>query len=194
MPPGTLFALPRLAVGLLITAAVLESCAFFRLARSAKIKNPTFAYASHRFIGASDRQADMQVTLSSFNPNAIGLKNVTVDYELFYEGNRFLNGADIALELKPMDTTRIVIPASVVYREILAVAGPAAQGLLRNRKSIPVRVDAVISGKPTLYNDVEEGALFQFSLKVSRTVEVPIPEDAEDKAKKAVRGALKKLF
>jgi hypothetical protein len=194
MPPKTPLALPRLALGLLIAAAVLESCAFFRLARSSKIKNPTFAYASHRFIGASDRQADMQVTLSSFNPNAIGLKNVTVDYELFYEGNRFLNGADIALELKPMDTTRIVIPASVVYREILAVAGPAAQGLLRNRKSIPVRIDAVLSGNPTLYNEVEEGSLFQFSLKVSRTVDVPIPEDAEGQAKKAVRGALKKFF
>lgn len=194
MPPKTPFALPRLALVLLMAAAVLESCAFFRLARSSKIKNPTFAYASHRFLGASDRQADMQVTLSSFNPNSIGLKNVTVDYELFYEGNRFLNGADIALELKPMDTTRIVIPASVVYREILAVAGPAAQGLLRNRKSIPVRVDAVLTGNPTLYNEVEEGSLFRFSLKVSRTVDVPIPEDAEDKAKKAVRGALKRMF
>lgn len=182
------------ALGLLIAASVLESCAFFRLARSEKIKNPTFAYASHRFIGASDRQADMQVTLSSFNPNAIGLKNVSVDYELFYEGKRFLNGADIALDLKPMDTTRIVIPASVVYREILAVAGPAAQGLLRNRKSIPMRVDAVLSGKPTLYNEVEEGALFRFSLKVSRTVEVPIPEDAENQGKKAVRDALKRVF
>lgn len=93
-----------------------------------------------------------------------------------------------------MDTTRIVIPASVVYREILEVAGPAAQGLLRNRKSIPVHVDTVLSGNPTLYNDVEEGALFQFSLKVSRTVDAPIPKDAEDKAKKAVRGALKKIF
>ena len=194
MPSKTPLALPRLALGLLIAAAVLESCAFFRLARSAKIKNPTFAYASHRFIGASDRQADMQVTLSSFNPNAIGLKNVTVDYELFYEGHRFLNGADIALELKPMDTTRIVIPASIVYREIFEVAGPAAQGLLRNRKSIPVRIDAVISGKPTLYNEVEEGALFHFSLKVSRTVDVPIPKDAEKNAEKAVRGALKRMF
>lgn len=194
MPPKTPFALLRLALGLLMAAAVLESCAFFRLARSSKIKNPTFAYASHRFLGASDSQADMQVTLSSFNPNSIGLKNVTVDYELFYEGKRFLNGADIALELKPMDTTRIVIPASVVYREILAVAGPAAQGLLRNRKSIPVRVDAVLTGNPTLYNEVEEGSLFRFSLKVSRTVDVPIPEDAEEKAEKAVRGALKKFF
>jgi hypothetical protein len=179
---------------LLLAALSLSCCTFLRLVRSTKIKNPSFEYVTTRFIGASDRQSDLQFVLSSFNPNAIGLKNVSVSYELFYEDKRFLNGGDIAVELKPKDTTRIVIPAAVVYDEVIAVAGPVAQGLILNHKSIPIRVDAVISGKPTVYNEVEEGSLFSFSLKVSRKVDVPIPEDTMDKAKKAVRGALKRIF
>ncbi|MDB5050465.1 MAG: hypothetical protein JWO30_3536 [Fibrobacteres bacterium] len=184
----------RKSLAITLTALALSGCAFFRIVRSTKIKTPSFSYVACRFLGASDRQTDLEFTLASFNPNTIGLKNVSVSYELFYEDKRFLNGGDIAVELKPGDTTRIVVPASVVYREIFAVAGPVAQRLLLNRKTIPVRIDAVISGKPTVYNEVEEGALFQFSLKVSRTEEVPIPEDSADKAKRAVKGALRKLF
>jgi hypothetical protein len=183
-----------LSGAVLAVSLLLPACTFLRMVRSTKIKHPSFEYVTTRFLGADDRQSNLEIVLSSFNPNAIGLKNVTVDYELFYDDKRFLNGGDIALLLPPNDTARIVVPAAVVYREVLAVAGPAAQGLLLNRKSIPIRVDAVISGKPTVYNEVEEGALFSFSLKVSRKVDVPIPEDSEEKAKRAVRGALKKLF
>jgi hypothetical protein len=187
-------AMPRKTVFLIFAALALSSCAFLRMVRESKLEKPSFSYVACRFLGASDRQADLEFTFSSFNPNAIGLKNITVDYELFYEGKRFLNGGDIALNLKPKDTTRIVIPAAVVYREVFEVAGPAAQRILLNRKSIPVRIDAVITGNPTVYNEIEEGALFRFSLKVSRTEEVPIPEDSVDKAKRAVKNALKKMF
>jgi hypothetical protein len=173
---------------------LLPACAFLRMVRASKLKNPSFDYVTTRFIGADDSRSNLEIVLCSVNPNAIGLKNVTVSYELFYEDQRFLSGGDIALLLPPKDTARIVVPAAVVYREVLAVAGPAAQGLLLNHKSIPIRVDAVIAGKPTVYNEAEEGALFSFSLKVSRKVDVPIPEDTVDKAKRAVRGALKKLF
>jgi hypothetical protein len=186
--------LSLMLAALTLAALALSSCAFFRIVRSTKIKTPSFSYVACRFLGASDRQANLEFALASFNPNSIGLKNVTVAYELFYEDKRFLHGGDIALDLKPLDTTRILIPASVVYREVFAAAGPVAQRLLLNRKSIPVRIDAVISGKPTVYNEVEEGALFQFSLKVSRTEEIPIPEDSVDKAARAVKAGLRKMF
>ncbi len=194
--PRKSLAAPILVLAMLAAAMALvfSSCTFFRLVRSTKIKTPSFDFVTCKFLGASDTQSDLQFTLSSFNPNTIGLKNVTVAYELFYQDKRFLHGGDIAIELKPQDTTRILIPASVVYREVMAVAGPAAQGLILNHKSIPIRIDAVISGKPTVYNQVEEGALFSFSLKVSRKEDVPIPEDTVDKAKRAVRSALKKIF
>jgi hypothetical protein len=185
---------PVIPILLALSAMALSCCTFFRLVRSTKIKTPSFTYQTCRFLGASDRQTDLEIKLASFNPNTIGLRNVTVSYELFYEDKRFLHGGDIALELKPQDTTRILVPASVVYREVFDAAGPVAQRLLLNRKSIPVRIDAVISGTPTVYNEVEEGALFAFSLKVSRTEDIPIPEESVDKAKRAVRGALKKLF
>ncbi len=179
---------------LLIAACALSACTFLRLAHSSKLKTPDFAFLASHFQGANERQADLTFDLSAFNPNAIGLKNVTVGYELFYQDKRFMHGGDIALDLKPKDTTRIVIPASVVYREVFDVAGPVAERLLLNRKTFPVRVDAVMSGNPTLYDDKESGGLFSFTLHASRTVDVPIPQGLMDKAKSSVRGALRKMF
>lgn len=172
---------------------LLSSCTFFRLARSAKLKQPTFRYVDYRFKQFNDIQSDFEFTVSSYNPNAIGLKNVTVSYELFTQDKRFLKGGDIPIDLKPQDTVKLVVPASVVYRDVFNALGPSAAALLRDRSKIPVRIDAVISGKPTLYNEIEEGGLFSFTLKISRTVDVPL-EGAENQAKKSARRLLKKMF
>ena len=62
------------------------------------------------------------------------------------------------------------------------------------REKLPVRIDAILSGNPTLYNDKESGSLIPFSLKISRTESVPIPQDDVQKAKNAGRRLLKKIF
>lgn len=173
---------------------LLAACAFMRIVKGAKLKAPAFAFVECRLTGANENQANLEIVLKAYNPNTVGLRNVTVAYELFHKADRFVHGGDIALELKPKDTTVILVPAIVVYREVIKAAGPAAQGLLLNHKSIPVRVDALLAGNPTVYNEVEEGSLFQFSLKTSRTQDIPIPESLYRDAGKAARNALKKLF
>ncbi len=183
---------------LLLLPGLLASCTFFRLVRGSKLKAPDFAFVACRLTGVNENQANLEIVLKAFNPNAIGLRNVTLGYELFHQDNRFLHGDDITLELKPKDTTTLVVPAVVVYRELIKAAGPAAEGLMLNHKSIPVRIDALLAGNPTVYNEVEEGSLFQFSLKTSRTEDIPIPDsfyrDAGKAAGKAARSALKKIF
>jgi len=183
-----------LLTGVLVLPALLASCTFFKLVRGSKLKAPDFAFVTCRLTGANENQANLEIVLKAFNPNAIGLRNVTVGYELFHENNRFLRGGDIAIELKPRDTTTLVVPAIVVYREWIKAAGPAAQGLMLNHKSIPVRIDALLAGNPTVYNEVEEGSLFQFSLKTSRTEDIPIPDRFYRDAGKAARKALQKIF
>ena len=179
---------------LIALCLALSACTFFRLLHGSTLKPPNFAYVACRLLSANERQADLEFTLSSYNPNAIGLKNVTVSYELFTEGRKFLQGRDIQLEIKPRDSTRILVPAEVVYLDVFRALGPVAEKVLANKKTIPVRIDAVISGKPTLYNEAEEGSLFSFSLQLSRTEEVPLPREQIEKGKDALQRALKRMF
>ena len=151
---------------------MLSSCAFFRLATSSKFKPPTFAYVRCDVKNVTSGKADVEFVLSSYNPNEVGLK----------------------IDLAPKDTSRIVIPAEIVYGEIVRVAGPAAEKILRGAKTIPVRIDAVISGNPTLYDKKEEGSLIPFTVKVSRTEDIPVPQDQINRAKsRAMDAILKKL-
>jgi hypothetical protein len=177
-----------------MAALTLSACTALRLIHSAKLKPPRVSFVSYRFIGADDTRANLEFTLAAYNPNAIGLRNVNVGYELFHQDRRFLHGGDIAVELKPQDTTRIVVPATVVYREVFKAAGPAAEHLLLDHRSIPVRIDALIAGNPTVYDEKESGGLFQFSLKLSRTENVPIPDSFYKDAGKAAMRSLHKLF
>lgn len=188
-------AIPVVALAALSLAALLcMSCTALRLLHQSKLKAPQVAFVSYRVVGVEESQARVEFTLAAFNPNAIGLRNVTLGYELFHEGKRFLHGDDIQLEFKPKDTTRIVVPAVVVYAEVLRAAGPLAAKILMDKKSIPIRIDAVVEGKPTVYDEVESGSLFQFTLRLSRTESVPIPQQPVNEAKSAARRALKKLF
>jgi hypothetical protein len=173
---------------------VFSGCAFFRLVSGSKLKVPQFEYVRCDLKSVSERSALLDITVSAKNPNAIGLRNVYVDYELFTEGKRFLHGSQLAVELSPNGTTQLHVPAEVVYAEVAQVLGPVAAQVLMDRKTLPVRIDAVVHGKPTVYNEVEEGALFQFSWKVSRTEEVPIPQEQKDLVRKKAVKALKKLF
>src|SRR4051812_41404442 len=178
---------------LIVSALALSSCTALRLLHSAKLKAPKVSFVAYRFIGADASQANLEFTLSAYNPNAIGLRNVKVGYELFHHDRRFLHGGDIAVELKPKDTTLIVVPAVVVYREAFKAAGPAGEHLLLDRHSIPVRINALVGGDPTVYNEKEAGGLFEFSLKLSRTEEVPIPDRLYKDAGKAAMRSLRKI-
>jgi LEA14-like dessication related protein len=184
----------RKLILLAAAALALSACTALRLLHSAKLKPPQVSFVSYRFIGADASQANLEFTLAAYNPNAIGLRNVNIGYELFNQDRRFLHGGDIAVELKPKDTTRIVVPATVVYREVFKAAGPAAEHLLLDRRSIPVRIDALIAGNPTVYDEKEAGGLFQFSLKLSRTEIIPIPDSFYRDAGKAAMRSLRKMF
>jgi hypothetical protein len=154
---------------------------------------PNFQYHDCQFLDANENQAKLEFKLAAYNPNPVGLKNIVISYELFYEGKRFLSGQDMPIDLVPKDTVMLTLPANVVYREIIAVGGPLAERVLLNGKTLPIRMDAVMKGNPTLYNEIEEGGLFSFSLSISRTVDIPI-ESAVNKAKNSIRRNLKKLF
>lgn len=54
--------------------------------------------------------------------------------------------------------------------------------------------DALVAGNPTVYNEKEAGGMFQFSLKLSRSEDVPIPDRLYKDAGKAAMRSLRKMF
>lgn len=182
------FILLSLVVGL------LASCTAVRLIQSTKIKDPTFKYVDHVVGKIKDNKTIVNLNFEANNPNEIGLKNIYLSYELFTEGKRFLKGKNIKINLAPKKTTKIVVPAEIVYKDVFRALGPVAKKILLKHKTLPIKVKVTMTGKPTVYNDVEEGALFSFNLGVNKTVDVPIPHDEIDAAvNKAAKKAKKKL-
>jgi LEA14-like dessication related protein len=174
---------------------LFAGCAFFRLATTAKLKKPTLDYAAHEVVRVAESHTDLMVRFKAHNPNSVGLKNVFVSYELFTEGKRFLRGDSLAVDLAPNGDSPIAVPAQVIYLDVLRALGPAAEKVLSGSKTLPVTIKATLTGKPTLYNEIEEGSLFGFTLDVSRTVEVPIPRKTLQKAaEKQIRKSLRKMF
>lgn len=183
-PPASL---PVLAAGLLLSVTLFSGCSFMRLLRSEKLKTPEITYLRTVVKTVAGDRAEVDFVLNATNPNRIGIKNVTVDYELFHEGRAFLKGSGIDVTLAPAGDTEIRIPAVILYNSVFNTAYTLTQRILAGDSTVPVRFDALVTGKPTLYNAVEEGALFSFSRKLSRTENIPIPRKQLDDATDAVR-------
>lgn len=184
----------------LFAAALFSGCAFFGLAKSTKFKPPALAYSHAQVNKVEPRAADVDFHLKAQNPNKVGLKGVRVSYELFYKDRRFLAGDDIIIDLAPNAGRPLVIPTEIVYADVFGTAGEVALKVAAGAKTIPVRVDVVMAGNPTLYDSTKTGTLWlPFSIKLSRVQDIPIPQDkidaAKDKAKDTViRKVRKKKF
>src|SRR5690606_31059387 len=181
-----------------LVSGIASGCTFLRLARSEKLKAPVVTYLRTEVRSVSAREAEVDFVLNARNPNKIGLRNVSVDYELFHEGRPFLKGAGIDAALAPAGDTELRIPAVIAYGSVFTTSYALTQRIIAGDSTVPVRIDAVVSGKPTLYNETESGSLFSFSKAVSRVVDVPIPrkqrDDATDAGKKRALDELKKRF
>lgn len=189
---------PIAAVAALALLFGLTGCTFLRLARSEKLKKPEITYLRTVVKSVDGEKAVVDFVLNAKNPNKIGLKNVAVDYELFHEGRMFLKGDGIEVALAPAGDTEIRIPAIIAYGSVFTTAYALAQRVIAGDSTVPVRLDAVVSGKPTLYNEIEEGSLFSFTHRLSRTEQIPIPrkqlDDATDRAKERGLQELRKRF
>jgi hypothetical protein len=169
----------KIAVALLLLLG-LSSCALIGQVRN--LKKPTFNYETYHVREVTPHHTDVDFVFACYNPNQIGLSNVSLSYELFVENKRFLLGKDIKVDLKAGDTTRITVPAEVVYADVVRAAGTVAEKIALDRKSIPVRIDAVLR-----YDNI-----IHFSLKVSQTVDVPLGA-VEEQVKNGVKSVIKKF-
>ncbi len=163
----------------LATLTVLNGCAFLRLLRSERLKAPEVTYLRTVVKTVAGDRAEVDFVINATNPNKIGIRNVTVDYELFHEGRAFLKGSGLDVNLAPAGDTEIRIPVVITYSSVFSTAYALTQRILAGDSTVPVRLEALVAGKPTVYNDVEEGALFSFSRRLSRTENIPLPAQAD---------------
>jgi hypothetical protein len=174
-------------VCLSVLISVFPGCTFYKLMHSTKIENPSFEFLRCDVKKATEKYVNIECHILAQNPNPIGLKNIYVSYELFVEDRRLMNGRDIYVELAPKGETELKIPASISYNDLLHALEPVLGRILFNQKTIPITIKTRIYGQPTLYNDVEEGSLFSFERRLSKTIDVPMPEDDINRLKDSIR-------
>jgi LEA14-like dessication related protein len=177
-----------------LAASILVSgCAFFSLANQ-KLKPPTVAYDRTEVVAVAPRATNVNFHVKVGNPNAVGLQNVRISYQLFHDDKPFLKGNDLLIDLAPRKDSPLGVPAEIVYADVFATSMKVVERVLSGDKAIPVRIDLVISGNPTLYDSTRTGSLFPFTVHLSRTEDVPVPQEQIDLLKKkAADGALKQL-
>src|SRR5690606_38227939 len=67
----------------LVAVHIVSGCAFLQLLRSEKLKTPEITYLRTVVKTVASDRAEVDFVINATNPNKIGLKNITVDYELF---------------------------------------------------------------------------------------------------------------
>ena len=167
-------------VFILVLILALPGCSFTKLVTS-RFEKPTFTYKGSELVEASQRSAIVNFLFSAHNPNEAGLKNVTCSYELFVEGKKFMTGNDVPLALDPKGDTEIKVPATIAYADLLPVMGSIARLILSGRKTIPITIDAVFSGKPAIYSEAGKEERLSFETRLTKTADIPLPQESRSK-------------
>lgn len=173
---------------------LLTSCTAYRLIESKQLKTPDFALVGCRVTSLTERHAMLELTVSAYNPNPIGLKNLFVDYELSSSGKRLMRGRDVRFELPPNSDATILVPAEIRFHELVELLAPLLDAILSRQVSIPITLDAVFSGTPTVYDDHQAGVLFSFEKRLTRTLDIPLPEEEIDRVRRQLLKEIRRVF
>lgn len=159
---------------------ILSGCAFARFAAT-PFEKPTFIYRGAELVETSQSRAVVNFLFSAHNPNDAGLKNASVSYELYVEGKRFLTGTDIPFELIPNGDTEITVPAVIDYRDLTPVLGSLVERILSGKRTIPITISAVFSGKPAIYTEAGKEKTISFERRLTKTAEIPLMQERRGK-------------
>jgi hypothetical protein len=151
-------------------------CTFTKL-MTTRFENPTFTFAGSELVETSQSGAIVNFLFIAHNPNEAGLKNVTCSYELFVEGKKFLTGNDITLALDPKGATEIKVPAAIAYADLYPVLGSVVRRILSGQKTIPITIDALLSGKPAIYIEAGKETPVSFERRLVKTAEIPLQQE-----------------
>ncbi len=175
-------------------AALPAGCTAYKLLHSTKFEAPRIEFYGYVVKRATPKEAEVDFIVLANNPNPVGIKGVSADYELYLDDYRFAAGEAVDVELPPGRETAVTVPVVVVYKELLNVIGPAIERFLSDQNSMPITVKARVYGNPRVYNDTEEGFVPPFQKRITETINVPLPRDEINDAGDRLEKALRRLF
>ncbi|MDA8099553.1 MAG: LEA type 2 family protein [Nitrospiraceae bacterium] len=155
---------------------MLPACAYWKLATT-HFEKPTFTYHGIESGEASHGQINVNFLFTAHNPNAAGIRNVTCSFELFVEGKKFMTGKDVPLEVSGRGDTELKVPAAIAYADMLPALGAVIDIILSGRKTIPVTINAVFSGKPAVYTEAGREEQVSFEIPMNETADIPLKLD-----------------
>jgi len=170
----------RATVLLLLLA--LPGCTFARLATT-RFEKPTFTYVKSDLVDTSQNKATVNFFFVAHNPNKAGLKNVFVSYELYVEQKKLLTGKDVHFDLNPDGDTEITVPATIAYSDLFPILGSVVERMFLGKKTVPVTISAVFSGRPAIYTADGEEKPLTFDIPITKTVDVPLLRDRNIRGK-----------
>jgi hypothetical protein len=161
-------------LGVIALILALPGCLAAKL-MTTRFEKPTFTYKGAELVEASQSRAVVNFLFIAHNPNEAGLKDATCSYELFVEGKKFLKGNDLPVTLNPKGDTEITAPAVIDYTDLFPVLGSISRRILSGRKTIPITIDAVFSGKPAIYSEAGKDRPISFERRLVKTADIPLP-------------------
>lgn len=163
-------------VNILALIITLPGCTFTKL-MTTRFEKPTFTYKGAELVETSSSGVVVNFLFSAHNPNEAGIKNVTCSYELFVKEKKFMTGNDIPLSLDPHGDTDIKVPATIAYSDLIPVLGSVVRLMLSGQKTIPIRIDAVFSGKPAIFTEAGKKEPISFEERLTRNADIPLPQE-----------------
>ena len=168
-----------------------SGCTTLDILASHSFEAPTFKYKRYKIGTPTDKTLPIIITLDAHNPNLVGLRDIHIDYELFYKDKRFLKGNDIDLELAPNSISEITVPAELHFKNAIKTGGRVAEKILSGKKRIKFQAKITVYGSPTIYDDNKIGKIFPFSMNITKTIKVKIPRD---KIENSLDGTAKTMY
>lgn len=104
----------------------ITGCSPVSLIQALHPEKPDIKYIDYTLKSVSAKQVNFVLNFSIKNPNQIGPKNITINYELFTEGRKILSGRETDLALIPSGESMIQVPAEITYADALKIIGPLA--------------------------------------------------------------------
>ena len=131
------------------------------------VKKQTIKYKETNVTGLSRDKVDANVVFQEINRDSVTLDNVSLDYELYLEGQKFTAGRGVKLNFRANDTTDFVVPMEVNYIDFFKTAENMAKAELKGKKSLKFELRTVV----TIYLSV-----VTLRIPVTAEGELPLPE------------------
>jgi hypothetical protein len=132
------------------------------------IKKQSIHYKRTDVLRVTPERVDANLVFLEINRDSVTLDNVTIDYELYLEGERAASGKDVRLNLPANDTTEYIVPITIRWLDFFKTAENMRKAILAGKKTVRFTAKTLVT--------IHVKLLGSFSIPVAAEDELPLPE------------------